>query len=451
MNVVDRLIRMAARLAVGVFFREVEVIGADRVPDRGPVLFVANHVNSLVDPTLLLARLPRRARFLAKSTLWKNPFVSPFLVLAGAIPVYRHQDQGVDTTRNVETFDRCHQALATGGCIALFPEGMSHDEPRLQPLRTGVARIALEAEQRHGPLGLRIVPVGLIFDDKNTFRSRALVLVGEELAPIEGAGEGPAADAVRRLTQRVADGLVEVTPNYRSWRDARVVEQAASLFARPLAEDTRRTRLAESFPLEKAFREGLEELKTTDPAAVNALFADIRRYGRLLRVAGLRDEQVAARYSSPLIARYLFRTTLTLLVWLPMAVVGTVIHWLPYRLVAEVARRAAPTPDTRATYKLFSSIFLFPSTWLLWSTAAWCVAGWHAAAAALVAVPLSGYAALRFHEQRVEVIAEARAYLLLRSGRRAVAELARRRYDLVDRIYDLVDAYRARNQEGSPS
>jgi hypothetical protein len=246
----------------------------------------------------------------------------------------------------------------------------------------------------------------------------------------------------------VADGLAEVTPNYWSWHDARVVEQAVALFARPLSEDTRRAGLGESFPLERAFREGLEELKATDPEAVTALFTDIRRYRRLLGVAGLRDEQVAARYSSPVIARYLLRAFSTLLVWLPTALVGTAIHWLPYRLVDEVARRAAPTPDTRATYKLFSSIFLFPATWVLWSTAAWLVSGWSTAVVALVASPLSGYAALRFHERRIDVIAEARAYLLLRSGRRAVAELSRRRHDLVDRIYDLVDAYRARDHTG---
>jgi 1-acyl-sn-glycerol-3-phosphate acyltransferase len=439
----DRLLRFLARIAVGIFFRDVEVVGADRVPADGPLLVVANHINSLVDPVLLLARLPRTPRFLAKSTLWKNPFIGPFLVLAGAVPVYRRQDEGVDTTRNEQTFERCHRALADGGVIALFPEGLSHDEPMLQPLRTGVARIALEAEHAHGPLGIRIVPVGLVFDEKQTFRSRALVLVGEPIEPATDANTADVADpeSVRSLTARVGDGLKNVTPNYDTWSEAQLVEVAANLFARPLSEDTRRNGIGDAFAVRKGFREGLDRLIESDPATVARVSRDVRAYFRLLRITGLRDEQVAARYSKPVVLRYLVKTLSTLAIWLPAAAVGTVLNWLPYRLVAAVARRAAPTPDTRATYKLFSAVFLFPMVWVLWGIAAYVLAGSAAAAAAVLAAPLTGYAALRFHERRIELFAEARAYLLLRSRPGAVAELVQRRTDLVDTIYDLVDEY----------
>ena len=60
-----RLARRLARLLVGVFYRRIEVVGAERVPAAGPLLLVANHGNSLIDPLLLLACLPRPARFLA--------------------------------------------------------------------------------------------------------------------------------------------------------------------------------------------------------------------------------------------------------------------------------------------------------------------------------------------------------------------------------------------------
>jgi hypothetical protein len=319
---------------------------------------------------------------------------------------------------------------------------LSHDEPQLQPLRTGVARIALETERTHGPLDLRIVPVGLVFDDKQTFRSRAFVLVGEPLDPLDGIErrDGAAPGAVQRLTERVARGLAEVTPNYADWRQADVVERAAGLFARPLSEDTRRDGLADAFEVRRAFRDGMEWMTASDPETVSQVSDEIRRYDRLLRVAGLRDEQVAARYPKPVVLRYLARTLMKLLVWLPMAVVGTILNWLPYRLVAVAADRA-PTADTRATYKLFSAILLFPMTWLLTSAAGSLLAGAPAAAVVAVAAPLTGYAALRFHEQRIELAAEARAYLLLRSRKRAIKELVRRRNRLVDDIYDLVDRY----------
>ena len=66
---IDRLLAAASQLATGVFFRQVEVVGAGRIPRTGPLIVIANHVNGLVDPVLLLAAVPRPLRFLGKNTL----------------------------------------------------------------------------------------------------------------------------------------------------------------------------------------------------------------------------------------------------------------------------------------------------------------------------------------------------------------------------------------------
>ena len=207
----DEMLALLARVMARVFFRRIEIVGLDRVPRGVPLLVVANHVNSLVDALLILAFLGLRPRILAKSTLWRHPVMAPLLLLAGAVPVYRRQD-GVNTARNRDAFHRCRATLAGGGTVLLFPEGRSHSHPYRLPLKTGAARIALETEQAHRPLGLRIVPVGLSYEAKGEFRSRVLVQVGR---PIDPAGEGElfARDgiaAVVRLTERIASGLDEV-------------------------------------------------------------------------------------------------------------------------------------------------------------------------------------------------------------------------------------------------
>src|SRR5258706_15295205 len=125
-----------ARLLLGVFFRDVEVVGRERVPRGAPLLIIANHVNNLIDPMLILGYAGVRPRFLAKSTLWKHPIVAPAVILLGALPVYRRRD-GVPMARNFETFARCRLALAAGETIAIFPEGYSHNEPGAVPLKTG--------------------------------------------------------------------------------------------------------------------------------------------------------------------------------------------------------------------------------------------------------------------------------------------------------------------------
>ncbi len=215
----NALVRGAGRIAVIVFFREVRVEEMQRLrAARGPRLLVAHHVNSLVDPLLIFAFMPGPPRFLAKSTLWQHPVVAPLVMLSDALPVYRHQD-GVEVARNMETFVRAREILGEGGTVALFPEGRSHSEPRPLPLKTGAARIALSATSDGRAAGLRVIPIGVLYEDKGRFRSRVVLRVGEPIDPAPEAAtyaaEGRA--AVRRLTDRIAAGLEEATPRGMTW------------------------------------------------------------------------------------------------------------------------------------------------------------------------------------------------------------------------------------------
>ena len=91
------IVRWLAIAVCRVFYR-IDCIG--EVPADGAALLLPNHANALLDPALVWATAGRDVRFLAKSTLFDGP-LRPLLGGAGAIPVYRKQDQGVDTSRNV--------------------------------------------------------------------------------------------------------------------------------------------------------------------------------------------------------------------------------------------------------------------------------------------------------------------------------------------------------------
>src|SRR5580692_4975034 len=143
-RIADRLMRSLARVLVHVFFRRVDIDHPERIRKSGPTVLVANHRNGLVDGLLLMAALDRYPRFLGKATLFRIPVLWPFLKLGGVVPIHRAQD-GVSTAGNTGAFAVPNRLLARGGMVAVFPEGISHDEPELQPLRTGAARIALGA------------------------------------------------------------------------------------------------------------------------------------------------------------------------------------------------------------------------------------------------------------------------------------------------------------------
>ncbi len=407
----DRATRALARLLVRIFYRDAEVQGEAVVPEDGPVLFVANHGNALVDPMVLVACLPRLPRFLAKHTLWSNPAVRPLLSLAGSIPVYRAQDG--DTRRNDETFRVCFEQLAAGNAVALFPEGISHDEPSLQPLRTGAARIALGARAA-GAEPMTIIPVGLTFEEKGRFRSRLLVTVGEPIVPAPEMTTDDA-EATRALTQQIDEGLRDVTLNFESWEAHRLAEQSAAILA---AAETRatpgRAGLGEHFTLRRALGNRYEQTRDAHPERFAALETVVERYQHLIEDLGLRDDHVTADYTWQHSLRYVGYRVPALLWRLPFALVGLILNFVPYQLAGRVARIVRHEGDQPATYKVLTGLVGFPLFWAIESAlAAWA---WGAPGGFAMAVlaPVTGWIALRFFERNESFWSELRAWLTLR-------------------------------------
>lgn len=433
----DRILIGLVRWTLRVFFRRIEVVGAERIPRGKPVLLVANHFNGLIDP-LLLAFLPLRPRFLAKSTLWSHPVVRPLLAMSSAVPVYRRQD-GADMTRNAESFDECHRRLAEGETVALFPEGRSHNEPSLAPMKTGAARIVLEAMAKHPGLDVLIVPVGLNFEDKETFRSRVLIEVG---APIDPATECArhAADprgAVRTLTERIGAGLAAVTLNHASHAEARLVERTAELYLRREPGSEPPT-LAATFAARRAIAAGYERMRYRERLALEAYRTALDQYERILTSLVLEDRHVV----EPGSARPFLKAAFVMLL-APVALLGLLLNWLPYHLAGRIARRVEESPDLPATYKLFSGFVLLPSCWLLAAALTWWLAGPPLAAGVLLLGPLAGYAALRFSERIAACWTDIRAHVLLRAHDGLLAVLRSEREAAETHLEQLVAAYDA--------
>jgi 1-acyl-sn-glycerol-3-phosphate acyltransferase len=222
-------------LAARLFYR-LETAG-ERAPADGPLLVVANHPNSLLDPALVTVAVARPARFLAKAPLFVDPKVGWLVRASGAIPVHRRQDGDAPPSGNDDTFRAAEAALVGGDAIALFPEGISHAGAGLAPLKTGAARLALQTAARLGG-AFPLVPVGITLDDRAIFRSAGLLVVGapvawDDLGAAAAADPGDAAARARvhALTARIADALARVTVSFASWEDARLVALADAVHA----------------------------------------------------------------------------------------------------------------------------------------------------------------------------------------------------------------------------
>src|SRR5215831_17447317 len=179
-----RGVRGVARFWLWFFFKSVDVRHPDRVPREGPLLLCINHPNNFIDSLVVGAAIPRKVHYLATAALFRHLLIGRFLRACGAIPVYRRQDDPDRMDRNVEMFEACFDALREGHLVGIYPEGTTHAEARVQRIKTGAARIALGYEAQR-PGELVVVPVGLTFEARKSFKARVLVSFGP---PITAGG-----------------------------------------------------------------------------------------------------------------------------------------------------------------------------------------------------------------------------------------------------------------------
>ena len=222
-----RAMPLIGELAVRSYYR-VTVAGA-RIPAEGPVLLVANHNNSLVDPALVAATAGRNVRFLAKAPLFSHPLIGWLVRGVGSVPVYRQQDDPTLVSQNLDSFRAVHQVLAAGDMVGLFPEGISHSASRLAPLKTGAARMAIgaAAQLQHD---FPIIAMGLVFRDRDAFRSEAHVIIGEPFAWNDLVRDVNDRTTVRALTDRIEQAMRRVSVNLEQWEDEGLVRTAEQVW-----------------------------------------------------------------------------------------------------------------------------------------------------------------------------------------------------------------------------
>ena len=179
--------RWMTGIALHWFYSSIQITGRDRIPQRGPVLLAASHHNALVDALIAVWISPRPLRLTAKATLMENALLAWLLSLVGVVPLRRAADEkkagkdSLDPSRNASSFVKLLDVLEQGGMILIFPEGRSHSEPELAPLKTGVARISLEAQASRALSGIQIIPLGINFEDKGNPGTAILAEIGEPL------------------------------------------------------------------------------------------------------------------------------------------------------------------------------------------------------------------------------------------------------------------------------
>ena len=305
-----------------------------------------------------------------------------------------------DPRRNADSFRAILDVLERRGAVLIFPEGTSHSSPELAPLRTGLARIALEAREGRAIQDLAIVPVGLVFERKWEPRSRLLIEVGEPIEMREWSG---GADSATELTAELDRRLRAVTINFPTREAADTVLGASATLAavldappddvRPLGDpDAPLATWADASRRAEAVRQrmgGAAGAAGGEAGRVERFVARLEALRAECARLGVAPNDVGMRLDPGGGAQFALRESLLLVLGGPFALWGRLNHWAPITLARRLALRSSRNPDDPAMRTIVIGLVLVLAFYLAQGAlVAWLAGPWWALLY-LVTLPLS--------------------------------------------------------------
>ena len=431
----QRIIISLIRIIANTFFRRIDVVGIQNVPSDGPVIFAGNHPNALMDGFLLIAKCGRwPIYFMANAKLWKFRLLAPILNTIGAVPVYRREEHAGEVD-NSKAFEKLYEVIEAGNCMGIFPEGISHAESQLVKLKTGTARIALAVSAR-GKTGVKIIPCGLNYINRHRFRSQVQIEFGEPIVIDDRWLQDYRQDeqgTVRRLTERLAKVLTNVTLNAPDWRTLRVIQTARRLYKPASAQ----LRPGEYIELSRRFVEGYL-LAIQDPE-LQAFRDELEDYEARLDMLGLKDFQLRQPVTLGRAFRKVMLRSLTMLALLPLAIPGALLHLPVGWIAATVGERFSYEMDDIATLKVFSTILLLPILYMVIAIIIGINFGLSWAFVAVIALLFSSFASVRLIEAEVSLLVSMLSVLRLTRLGSEIDDLRATRTILVGKVRALTD------------
>ena len=373
------------RTVLGVFFRDVEVAGLDNVPKEGGGIFVAWHPNGMVDPGLILTSYPRPIVFGARHSAFRWPVFGWLIRAIGTVPIYRAKDlrgmsEEARRAANLGSLDALAQAVADGSFSCLFPEGESHDASHPLELKTGAARLYYRARQmaQAGQPAPVIIPVGLHYDAKREFRSKALVRFHPPMPIPAELDVDPDQDEprdawrtrCRTLTDHIEEALHDVVGATESWDLHFLLHRARKLIraerARRACADLARPKMLErtlGFDRVRQAYYGLLKSQPVRAAALKQRVAEYDSYMELLRIEDHELDQGPDLGSPKQAALLLGQVILVYLLLPPLLLVGYLVNAPVAIGLLLLSKLAARKRKDEASIKVLFGAVAFPVTW----------------------------------------------------------------------------------------
>ncbi|MFT5858924.1 MAG: 1-acyl-sn-glycerol-3-phosphate acyltransferase [Flavobacteriaceae bacterium] len=366
-NMLYRILRLLIGIGIRLYYREIRVTNRERLTLDGPTIIIANHPNTMLDAWIITMLSKRPIYYMAKGTFFSSSIKRWFLKSLGLVPVNRYEDSHTKGISNQKAFEHFYQLLESGDTLLIFPEGNSTLERQLRELRSGSARIALEAEARNnGKLGLKIIPIGLVYVQGEKFRGSVLAKVGEIIDPMEYYSkyrESPSATG-KELTEVFRQRLDELLVHSASKDQEGFVDDIIEVLDGELEIDGKKGVEGKVDSI-KMIHSRLNKIYSDHPQ----VFADIEKLVYKIKwqlnTMDIDSKFLSAKLKKNGVILEGIGIILTFIFGLPIFIFGLIHNVFPFKLTSLLMSKIVKEPEYYAPIAILLGIVLYPLTYAI--------------------------------------------------------------------------------------
>ena len=350
-------------MAIKLFFNQISIQNKQIVPNTSPIIFVANHPNFFMDPLIIGSYCPRQLYFFAKSTLFNSPLKKRILTRLNLVPVYRKTDDKENMGGNVNSFNKGYRILENNGAFLIFPEGISVGKRVLEKIKTGAARIGLEAELKNDfALNIVIIPIGLSYSDQVRFRSNIMIRFGSpiELSKFEKEYKRNEVETVKKVTLIIEKSLNNLTNYYQTDQIEDIVQGLELIYKMELMTELGMEvdNKNDDFIISKILTDAVQWYKDNELALIIEFREKLNEYIDLLKQLDIRDEFLdPVRQEKRGWGKT--KTILFLVIGSPLFIWGIITNYIPYILPRVLVEITNKDQSEEASWKLIYGFIFF--------------------------------------------------------------------------------------------
>lgn len=357
-----RFIKLLVGLGIRLYYREIKVKNKKNIPLDEPLIIIANHPNTLMDAWMIGHICPRPIHFMAKGTLFNSKIKMKILSSLNMIPINRMGEGKTEGVSNQDSFQACYDILQEGKTLVIFPEGSSYQERLLRDLKSGTARIALEAEkQNNGQLGVKVLPMGLNYTQAEKFRSRVLVDVGEALATTDFFPEymGNSGKGVRKMTEQFRIRLEQLLVNSNTKEEQELIDRIAVILQSRYTKEGAENANSE-IDLLKRIRNRMDDFKVTEAWKIEEVRHVVDAIEWENDKLKIQTDFLDRRFRSTMFFRQLFFSIIFVLIGVPFFIFGMIHNAIQFYFIDFLIPKLTKDIEYYAPLAVLLGLVLYP-------------------------------------------------------------------------------------------